>query len=338
MTAKLFLEAVGEAADQYYMEAAGYEAAATKTKRRRVLRLAVRVAAAAALIAALSITAYAVCQAVFKDYFLDPIPAGTARSEEGSSGPLTRVSMTGYRGTPEYLALEEWLDWMEEHPAENYLAPDGGDDNADYEWPDYHPFYGAFYTEQGQALDAILEKYGLRPHHNTAAASAEDIYDALGTAPLLSEGYEGSGYIYDDGTVMLEVRDPAAELDLTLFAAVKGTLTDICGFSGLDYEEWSYAVPTGETADLVLDSKGAGILLFETEGAYILARASHDLPGLFPMTQTELEVVADSVNFSALSDRFDGSAHPETAQKVAALREKMAGAGTNAVESVTRIS
>ena len=130
MTAKLFLEAIGEVDDKYYMEAAEYEVTASNTRKARVLRLAVRVAVAAALIAALTVTAYAVYQAVLKDYFLDPTPTNTAEPNQESTLPLARLSMVGYQGTPEYNALKEWLDWMDEHPSDNYVAPDGSDDNG----------------------------------------------------------------------------------------------------------------------------------------------------------------------------------------------------------------
>lgn len=322
MTAKLFLEAIGEVDDKYYMEAAEYEVTASNTRKARVLRLAVRVAVAAALIAALTVTAYAVYQAVLKDYFLDPAPTNTAEPNQESTLPLARLSMVGYQGTPEYNALKEWLDWMDEHPSDNYVAPDGNDDNADYKWPDYHPFYGAYYTEQGEALDAILDKYDLKPHKSRAGASAEEIYDALGTEPILSGEYIGSGYVYDDGTFNLELRNSADKFDVTIFASVKGTLTDIQGFSSPIYDEWSYTVsPSGEIVDLVIDSNGAGIILFETDGAYILVHASHDFPGRQPITREELEDLANSMNFSALSKRFDGSTHLQTAKKVAALLE-----------------
>ncbi len=311
MNAELFLEAMGEVDDRYYMEAVAYRA----DRSRTVVRLLVRAAVAAALLAACTVTAWAVYRAAFQDYFLDPVPTEPAPS-------ALRLSMAGYRGTPEYLALREWLDWQEEHPPEDYLSPDGGDDNADYDWPDYHPFYGAFHTEQGRALDAILEKYGLEPHRDRASASAEDICAALGTGPLLPEGYAGGGYLYDDGTVKLEARDTASELDLTLFAAVKGTLTDIYCYSGADHEEWDHTVPTGETVDLVLDSRGAGVILFETAGAYISVELCHDFPSQPPVTREELEALADGINFAALADRFDGASHPETADAVAALRER----------------
>lgn len=317
MSAKLFFEAMGQVDDRYYMEAASYRA----DRSRPAVRLLVRAAIAAALLAALTVTAWAVYRAAFQDYFLGPVPTS---APESVSPPSARLSMVGYQGTPEYNALKEWRDWMQAHPSEQYLAPDGGDDNADYAWPDYHPFYGAYYTEQGQALDAILDKYGLEPHHNAAAASAEDICDALGTGPLLPEGYSGSGYLYDDGTVNLQVYNKAARSGLYLFAAVKGTLTDISGFSSVDYEEWDHTVPSGETVDLVLDSHGKGFVLLETEGAYIYVELRHDFPGLSPIAKDELEALADGVNFAALADRFDGSAHPETAKAVAALREKTA--------------
>ena len=93
MTSRLFFEAMGEVSDQFYMEAAEYQVEPSKTSKRRILRLFVRVAVAAILIAALTVTAYAVYQALLKDYFLHPASADTTQPTPKNM----MISLVGYQ-------------------------------------------------------------------------------------------------------------------------------------------------------------------------------------------------------------------------------------------------
>ena len=277
---------------------------APRLRKRRGLCLVTRIAVAAALTLALSVTAYAVYQARMADYLFPETAA---------------MSMVGYQGTPEYEAFLEWTDWQEEHPYTQYLAADGSDDNADYAYPDYHPLYGAWYTEQGQALDAIMEKYGLTPHHSSAFfGSVEQLYEILDAEPFMSEAATGGGYVYDDGAFKLEADQPVGSdtVTYTLFTSVKGSFSDIYASAIENGQEWVYTTANGVALDLILGDNNS-MILAETENTYIHVgvwcgskndRETWFSTGVTPFDRVGLEAFAETIDFAALARVFDGKA------------------------------
>ncbi len=286
----------------------------TNHTTRRIITLAL----AAALVLALSITAYAAYMASIQDYVAEPSAAETEAPAEN----WTRISWNGYQGTPEYTAWSEWQNWYDAN-ATAMVAETG---NAPVDSP--YANYGD-YTEEGRkVLEDIAEKNGVKLHTAMANGYAEDIYEVLGTEPFLPEDSMGSGYVYEDGSFKLEGIEGLAGLDgtdvtWTLFAGAKGSITSIS--SALDMtdgcEEWTYETG-GQTLDLVL-ANGQGVMLLETPGAYLYADAV-DWNGSGALDRQTLEAAADEIGFDILADRFDGSSHPETAEKLEALQAKNA--------------
>ena len=304
---------------------------------RRLTRLGLRLAIAAALALALSVTAYAVYQAHVADYAL---PAPTAAADIPD---WDRLSLVGYQGTPEYEAYAAWTDWLsawqEEHP-DPWRAL--GVDDSYYETPDnYALIYSASFQDQADALDAIAEKYGLTLHKATAVLQRwepETLYDILGTAPFLPEDFQGSGYIYDDGAFKVEGMLGDDRLAVSLFVSAKGSFSMISASFPSEYEEWTYQTASGQTVDLALSGQGLGIVLLETEGAYIQAKqALFADEGAPDMTRQALEAFADSIRLDVLAERFDGTVRPDTAKAVterfdedlAAQRQALEQAGTD---------
>ena len=274
----------------------------TNKTTKRVLTLAL----AAALVLALSVTAWAVYMASVEDYIIEP-PAGL----EVAVG--TWISWNGYQGTPEYAASVEWNDWYVAN-ADDMVAETG---NAPVDSP--YANYGD-YTDWGRKeLEGIAAKYGVRLHTAMASGYAEDIYEVLGTEPFLPEDSGGSGYVYEDGSFKLEGVDGVVEDgQCTVFAGVKGAITGGSGGADLSggYEEWQY-MTGGQTMDLVL-ANGRGVMLLETPGAYIYADVEN-VPD-----REALEAAADKIGFDVLAERFDGSGHPETAEGIEALEARNA--------------
>ena len=299
---------------------------------------------------------------------------------------MARISLTGYQGTPEYLAFTEWEGLQEKWWAENEaLWQERGVDDSYHETPDnYWAFYGAVTQDQAEALDAIMAKYGLTPHTTMATFNkTETLYDALGTEPFYTDAVAGAsnGYIYDDGTFKDEGRrvvlSDGRAVDMTVFVSAKGSFSNISGTIDLSqgYDEWSYTTASGVTVDLILTANEAGILA-ETDGAYIdVSLAAGSAPSYDPatdpqlseeqrsfylegisqtrpdmteaemdaewesyresytkrqqaflppaVTEAEVESIADCIGFDVLAERFDGTAHPETGEKVTALRQQM---------------
>ncbi len=238
----------------------------TNKTTKRMLTLAL----AAALVLALSVTAYAAYMASVEDYIIEP-PATVAPGEaaEKTVPPEpARLSMVGYQGTPEYEAYVEWEQWQEENPTD-FSSVDNDDSYYETE-KNYAALYDAPFKNQAEKLDEIMAKYGLTPLEDMHAIYApEEVYDALGTEPFLPEGAGGGGYLYNDGTFKLEAIDFGTDdLDGTLFVSVKGSFARISGSVPTDYAEWSYTTDSCETVDLVMGTDQS-LMLLETDGAYI---------------------------------------------------------------------
>lgn len=360
-------------------------------RRPRRLGRAVRTALiAAALAACLGVTAYAAYEFFIDRYVIDQ-PAYYEPQAMREDQTIARISLTGYQGTPEYEAYTEWEaymnDWWEK-AWENDPWQARGVDDSWHETPDnYYGLYGASFQDQAEALDAIVEKYGLTLHQAEAPYyQSKDLYEALGTEPFFGEpvadvngDWDVSGYVYDDGSFKAEFDENLSgdrTVSIQMFVNAKGSFATISGVTELteDCEAWQYTTKSGRSVDLYLAPNSAEIMT-ESEGAYMdvgvlsgsapsfdpstspqlneeekrywiedLLQREPDLTeaeqeaawqehydetvareqSLLPpaITREELETIADSVDFAILADRFDGTAHPETADMLPVLKER----------------
>ena len=365
--------------------------AALGGKKPRRLSRAVRTALLAAVLAAfMGVTAYAVYELVIDKYIIDQ-PAEFETEEEAAGQPRTRISLTGYQGTPEYQAFTQWeayqSEWWEKARERDPWKERGVDDSW-HETPDNYAYlYGASFQEQADALDAIVEKYGLTLHQDMAAYyRAKDLYEALGTEPFLSgdidpisESCDVGGYIYDDGSFKAEfyqLLPGDRRVSMSMFVNAKGSFATISGGVELseDSQAWQYTTASGEAVDLYLSPNGAEIMA-ESAGAYMeLGVYAGSAPSYDPaadpqlsqegkafwledrlqeepdmteaeqeaawqlyydetverneaslppaITREDLQAVADSIDFTVLAERFDGTPHPETARMLTVLKER----------------
>lgn len=279
------------------------EATLIKTKDMRIRNVRkpakriVSMAVAAMLTLVLSISAYAIYQISVTDYIL--------RDAEQKT-----ISLVGYKDTPEYEAYSEWAAYLDEN---------GGSLQNDVAIGNY---YDAS-EEHIDELEAVADKYALNLH--TALVffdngGIQNLYDCLNIEPFMSDNYDVmSGYVYEDGTFKLEAiqfLENDDSFNVSIFVNVKGSFAMISSHMTADYEEWAYDTASGVPVDLVLDSDGIGFILAETDGAYVYASANTYGESL---TKSQLETFADTIDFKVLSDRFDGSEHKGTTDKVLEL-------------------
>lgn len=265
---------------------------------RRLSRAVRTVLIAAALAAFLGVTAYAAYELFIDRYVIDQ-PAYYETEAQAEDRTTARISLTGYQGTPEYAAYIEWEAWQSdwhEKTAEQDPWQERGVDDSWHETPDnYAGLYGASFQDQADVLDAIVEKYGLTLHQDMAPYyRSTDLYEDL------------SG----DRTVGIQ-----------MFVNAKGSFATISGVTELteDCEAWQYTTKSGRSVDLYLAS-GSAEIMTESEGAYMeLGVLSGSAAGV---TKEDLQTIADSVDFAILADRFDGAAHPETADMLPVLKER----------------
>ena len=275
------------------------------TKRPHRLGRTVRVGlVAAAILAALGVTAYAAYELFIDKYVIDQ-PAEYETQEQEQDRTTARISLTGYQGTPEYKAYTEWEayenDWWEKAMEHNPWHELGVDDSW-HETPDNYAYlYDASFQEQADALDAIIEKYGLTLHQDRAVYyQTKDLYEALGTEPFFDDSidpiapnYDVGGYIYDDGSFKAEFRELLSgdrRVDMSMFVNAKGSFAIISGSAELseDSEAWQYTTKSGKSVDLYLAPNGAE-LMTESEGAYISVSAyAGSAPGYDPAADPHL--------------------------------------------------
>ncbi len=297
-------------------QAASRRRAAKRRPARNTLRTAL---IAAAIAAAMSVTAYAVYQATVEDYIIPeetaeeqvPPPAipETEAPAEPTDAPVSRLSLVGYQGTPEYEAYVEWDTWQKENPTD-FSAVDNDDSYFETE-KNYAALYGAYFKAQAEKLDEIMAKHGLVPLEDMHFVYApEEVYDFLGTDPFLPEGSWGSGYVYNDGTFKLEAIDFGTEdLNGTLFVSCKGSFARIFGGVPADYEEWSYTTASGQTVDLVMGTNGA-LMLLETDGAYIHLSVNMGTEAVY-RTEDMLPISKEQYTADLQRDAEDGAISQE---------------------------
>lgn len=274
-------------------------------KRPRRLRRAVRTALiAAALAAFMGVTAYAAYEFFIDKYVIDQ-PAYYETEAQKEDRTTARISVTGYQGTPEYAAYTEWeawqSDWWEEAREQDPWKERGVDDSW-HETPDNYAYlYRAYFQDQADALDTIVEKYGLTLHQDMAPYyQSKDLYEALGTEPFfgepvaqLAEDRDVGGYVYDDGSFKAEFDEDLSgdrTVDIQMFVNAKGSFATISGAVELseDGEAWQYTTASGKSVDLYLSPNGAEIMT-ESEGAYMeVGVLSGSAPSFDPSTSLRL--------------------------------------------------
>lgn len=197
---------------------------------------------------------------------------GDVEPKEGETVPLPHeevvnvvtereyISLAGYRGSPEYEAQMEWVDfywdYISEHPVLCAVCP-----NGEAEWyQEWCDLYDCTDEAMEDKLDDILERYGLE-HHNTMTivCNSEELCALLGAETLLYKEDEGifSGYYYDDGSFHIETivcLNSGEDILFSLDRCQKGVLNTAMINVGdaSDFEESEYISGQGITANIAI--------------------------------------------------------------------------------------
>lgn len=272
---------------------------------------------AATVVMALSAAAVAVYQYGFRDAVMEEVPRRTLGEEMETRD---RVSLNGFKDSPEYQAYLEWESWNETWNQEN---PDWfqeqGEDDSYYETDEvYAHIYRAVSREQAEKLDEIMDKYGLTLHTAREPFYTErQLCAMLGIDDLFDERFEVLGdYLFNDGTFKAYacVDLNGEELDVTVFNAVKGSITMISDDIPEDYKEWNYVTDSGVEVVFAANETQA-MMIAGLQGSYVTASFTTELLPENTLNRELLESLADGIDLAALAKRFDGSATAEETQK-----------------------
>lgn len=316
--------------DQYVKEAE----TVTKFERVRSIRSLRRPALAAALIAVMLLlagcgVAYAVSYLlsiqelkvgqrqetydVFSDNGLQYLGKETATNDV--------LTLAGIQGTPGYQAAKEWFDFKQSYDPDHTLYWELDKANALKVFSSAYGGYGLYTQEMKDALDEIAGKYGLKLRGSRVSFKTSTLlFKALGMENILTSGSQAQMKIiqadyFENGNldVMFDIQIPGEEGTentwVVLYYRPKDCLiADTAEIdSAADWKEWNYTTASGKNV-LILRSPSsclAWILCDMTDcTASLRIEARHEylsdtgIDHVEEMTDRQLELLADAVNFS----------------------------------------
>ncbi len=319
MNSYTLLHAMSGICEDYVLEAQDFLGYTAEESRSRQVnrKLWTTLLVAAVIVSLFTVTAYAMGWFGLRERMIESVPASTpAVTESGSNEtaapaptaePKRWVSLNGYANSPEYLANAEWLRFREEYLASHTITNDNSWMNGlDEETVNTCHYYGVYDRNMLDELNALAEQYGLSLHtHQVTPATQEDFYRAAGTGVFLTEG-EGSGYIYEDGSFLLQGLDE--NISLYILKNLSGTILPLS--SGMDrpenYQEWEYTNIHGDTVLMAfnehredIDASVADLrIFFDMDGVFVMVHA-----GFYdgePVTKADCEAIADRIIFHEL--------------------------------------
>ena len=228
------------------------------------------------------------------------------KPQETIGGNRYVISLADYQGSPEWQALAEWKEILEEYDGDDEIQEVTGS-RMDASFARYN-WYMVHSRKMADKMDELAEKYDLKLH--TASYDLEKYPEFLESCgDFLGQGRGYGGYMYEDGTFQLEgsLELATGMWDFQLLRSVRGSFHDSMLDIGdvSDYKEWHYEAACGVTVTLALGPDKALVLAdledcFVTVSVYSIAvpRPAGADEGV---TQADLEALADGLDLAALS-------------------------------------
>ena len=280
-----------------------------KNPARRVLALA----AAVCLLAVLSIAAAATGLFGLRDVLLPEKGSVYVTDENDVVVPgeyeyRDFVSLSGWQDTPESRALAEWRSFLEDYDRDGAIIGEIGNSPTGFE-EDYG-LYLVYTREMADKLEEIAAKYGLCLHTRMEDVMPETWRTAAGD--FCGENVMAySGYIYENGTFRFDGEadlDGYGYIEYQFSRSVRGAFDDVALNIGdaADFREWTYETADGTPVTLGLGAKNRSLILADLGDSFILVNvltgeAGDDTFSSGPIGRAELEALADSFRFSALT-------------------------------------
>ena len=237
------------------------------------------------------------------------------------------LTLAGLQGSPAYMAAQEWFDFQQSYDPDREIQKKVWGNYP--EFPEEYSGYNLYTQEMKDALDTILEKYGLKLRGKRVPFLTTKLtMQALGMENILAPGCEATmdvtdAWYYENGNLNLGFDIVLPDGKSTwgnLYYRRKDCLIDeTCVISGNSWKEWNYTTASGHNT-LILRSPDIWIAWIfcdmgeSTAALRVEARAEaySDLPDgtdiveSSEMTDRQLEMLADSIDFSIQPKLVEG--------------------------------
>lgn len=297
MNANALLDVIGQVRESYVMEAQEYRSGKHVINTRSGIKRVILIAAVIALLVAMVGFAAIV-------FDLQSLVLGRFGQEQTTD----YVSLQGISGSKNYLAAQEWQEFLESYDPDGSLQRKANE--TGYTVPVPFESYHCYTDEMVSKVEEICHKYGLEPlgaiHFED---SMTDLLDVVGVNsifvhPEQVEVHESEGYWFLDGSFSLSYVD---------FTLKNSTWTDPLwaqyrcvmktSFDGVyinvwdtdDYDQWTYTNAEGTELMLALSEEHA--LLAADSGSFFATVSLHNWTGQRQMERADLESIAEALTF-----------------------------------------
>lgn len=262
----------------------------------------VSVAVAAALILALSLTAYATELFGVMDFIMpeDYQSGGLPADAADNASDRQTISISGFTDSSEAKGAAEWDRYYRDYILNNDIAYE------EDELPLYASYYGAYNNEMFAKLNEIADKYGLALVNEEGFAIGERHSHTIGGADCTYYQY-GNGNFKEEGDF---TASDGVTVGYSIIRTVKGSLAT-SGFEIWDAENWIYwNHTTSEGAPVAV---GMSDTLYDMYGSDIGKRGliMVDLGDCFvtvvvidwnkEVTETAMQELAENLDYARLA-------------------------------------
>lgn len=213
------------------------------------------------------------------------------------------ISLSGYQGSPEAQALEEWNSFLENYDSDHKILDELGNDVFVAEGRNDWFLYGVYSYEMGEKLDEIADKYELVLHNEINVINRDELMYRVGGNFMGT--VKGGAYIYEDGSFQFEGNtelEGGGIIEFQLRRNVKGTFDEtflnIGSFE--DYEEWQYVTSCDEEVLLALGRKHTSLIITEYENCFISVNVQAGMDT--GLKKEDLQELANQIDFNILKD------------------------------------
>ncbi|MDE5588484.1 MAG: sigma-70 family RNA polymerase sigma factor [Acetatifactor sp.] len=230
------------------------------------------------------------------------------------------ITLGGVAESPEYRACSEWREFLKEYDTDGDILSGSGKEASGLE-EEYRLVYGCYSQEMADKVNELCAKFCL--FRLKGFYLAEDYDDLCRRAEIgavcggmpRNVGWDFYfGYVYDDGTFLMEGRIEVRESvpwesesvswvsDYQMIRAVKGSFNPVTLNVGEidEYREWNYVTKSGEIL-LLANSSEKALIIADRKASFIVVNVLGDFLGdTFQVSDEMVEEMAEAFQFSAI--------------------------------------
>lgn len=230
------------------------------------------------------------------------------------------ITLAGVAESPEYKACSEWREFLKEYDADGSILSESGNRVSGL-GEEYRLVYGCYSREMADKVNELCANFCLSRLKGFYLA---ENYDDLCRRAEIGAVYGGTpgnvawefyyGYVYDDGTFLMEGRIEVRESslrksesvswgsDYQMMRTVKGSFNPVTLNVGEieEYREWNYVTKSGQVL-LLANSSEKALIIVEGKESFIVVNVLGDFAeDTFQVSDEMLEEMAEAFRFSAI--------------------------------------